>query len=159
MRATLIVGGAATAATLLWLHRRRRTAAPVTESELVAVLDRARALELLTERAEDTLWNGLDDGEATVRYLVAQWTVLVDAAEGGLPHAAPASSAVETAPAPGHASDLDEALRAAHEESISRKHPIHAALCAGQAYASSWLQLRMRSPANWETLEKRRAVT
>ena len=33
------------------------------EEELIAVLDRARQLGLLTERAEDLLWNALDDSE------------------------------------------------------------------------------------------------
>ena len=46
-------------------------------------------------------------------------------------------------------------LTLAHDEPTAHKHPIHAALCTERSCVSSWLQLRMRSPANWESLEKR----
>ena len=164
-RASLVAAAAAVAATLLWLHRRRRStaAAPVQEEELIAVLDRARQLGLLTERVEDLLWNALDDGETTVEALVTQWAARLEAtqwtarverwplAEGAPRCAEPSLLDAE----PGHGAELDEALQAAQDEPIAHKHPIHAALCTDRAYASSWLELRMRSPANWEPLEKR----
>jgi len=147
------LAGAAAAATLVWLHRRRRSAAaaPVQEEELIAVLDRARQLGLLTERAEDLLWNSLDDSETTVEALVTQWTARVEAAERTPRCAEPSLLDAE----PGHGAELDEALLAAQDEPVAHKHPIHAALCTDRAYASSWLELCMRSPANWEPLEKR----
>ena len=157
--AALVAAAAAVAATLVLLHRRRRsTAAPVQEEELIAVLARARKLGLLTERAEDLLWNALDDSETTVEALVSQWTARIEAAESAPRCAEP--SLLDAEPSlldaePAHGTELSEALQAAHDEPIAHKHPIHAALCTGGAYASSWLELRMRSPANWEPLEKR----
>ena len=150
--AALVAAAAAVALTLVLLHRRRRsTAAPVQEEELIAVLARARKLGLLTERAEDLLWNALDDSETTVEALVAQWTARIEAAESAPRCAEPSLLDAE----PAHGTELSEALQAAHDEPIAHKHPIHAALCTGGAYASSWLELCMRSPANWEPLEKR----
>jgi hypothetical protein len=151
--AALVTAAAAVAATLVLLHRRRRSsAAPVQEEEeLIAVLARARQLGLLTERAEDLLWNALDDSETTVEALVAQWTARIEATESAPRRAEPSLLDAE----PAHGTELTEALQAAQDEPIAHKHPIHAALCTGRAYASSWLELRMRSPANWEPLEKR----
>ena len=127
-RASLVAAAAAVAATLLWLHRRRRTAAaPVQEEELIAVLDRARQLGLLTERAEDLLWNALDDGETTVEALVTQWTARVEAAEG-TPQCAEPSLARSLTPSRATVAELDEALQAAQDERIAHKHPFRVGL-------------------------------
>lgn len=57
--------------------------------------------------------------------------------------------------APGHGTEMQAALQAANAEPVASKHPIHAALCTERSYASEWLQLRMISPENWESLETR----
>jgi predicted nicotinamide N-methyase len=152
-RLAFVAAASAVVATLVWLHRsgRSKAGAPVQEEELIAVLDRARQLGLLTERAEDLLWNALDDSETTVEALLMQWTARVEAFD-----AEPGHGAVELDEAlQATTFILDEALQAAQDEPIAHKHPIHAALCTDRAYASSWLELCMRSPANWEPLEKR----
>ena len=105
--AALVAAAAAVSATLVLLHRRRRsTAAPVQEEELIAVLARARQLGLLTERAEDLLWNALDDSETTVEALVAQWTARIEAAESAPRCAEPSLLDAE----PAHGTELSGGL-------------------------------------------------